>query len=799
MTRSTPTLRRLLLVGAAATLTGLSIGQLVAHGSGPGRVVRNQSTNGGAAADPAMSADGRFVVYTGSASAGRELVTTAVWLRDRSEGTVVELTLPQAGVRDGNSGSPAISADGCYVAAVTEIGYDLFRDDDRKGRWDVYRLQLPHCGGQPGEWKLVSTSTFDGGASDNALPAERPAISGSGSVVAYVHSFSDAEPEIAAVTVVDLTIPLGEPGRSVLAQGTPSSEPNGVYRHRGIRHPSISDDGSVVTYTSDAQSSLPIAEWGEGPTPGGFARSQVFAWSREDLDRTTAVTSVSLGSTGTADGEAQRSVISGNGQYIAFESTSRNLVANAVLVPCLVGCPSQVYRFDRLTGTTLLVSQVPSPTAVAQTPEATVIAADAAAHSPAITNDGSEVAYVTRAANLFATRPVGAGGPDDGDIVVAQVDLGTAYRASVGFDGITPSPASSGRPAISAAGRVIAFHTFAGSFFSVGDNLSSSNGQRQVVAVDRTPSLDMVDLDVGSAAVGYPGPEWYVGVINRGPGSFMPAAVVSSNPQFVVTGGSCQTGLPVPPGGSCRVQITLSPTELGPLTGTLTVSEFGFNGISVESSLFGAGGDQVLEPSPAAADMGAFIVGESSQPMSFNLTNVGFAPTSVATISVRGDHPKDFKVTSSGCKGAALAIGKGCAVDVVFTPTGPGHRTATIVATSPEGHYATILVNGDARYAPVLAASTATAVAGTRVAVVGTGFAPNTPVVLMWSDGTGVRQELKADKNGSFLELVLLPAGERAGERRLIAQAASGEYAAVDIQVLRAPVRNAGAGNWPGK
>jgi Tol biopolymer transport system component len=803
MTRSTPTLRRLLLAGATATLTGLAIGQIAVHGSAPlTKNARRDTAAAVSATDPALSADGRYMVFVSASGQPRDGVGSSVWLRDRSTDALTELTLPQDGTRDGNSRFPAISADGCFVAAVTEIGYDLFRDDDRNTRWDVYRLQLPGCGGSPGDWKLVSAAAFGGGASDTADPTDTPAISGSGAVVAYTHAFSVDEPDIAVVTVVDLTIPLGEPGRAVVAQGTPSELPNTPFRYRGIRHPSITDDGAVVTYTSDAQSALAIAEWGDGPTPGGFATSQVYAWSRGNPDRTTAVTPVSFGAGGVADGEADHSVISASGQFIAFQSTSTNLVDDVSLPPCVPDCVAQIYRFDRLSGSTTLVSRVPSPTPVTPAAGVQPVAANASSIRPSITADGSEIAYVTRATNLFATRAVGVGGPDDGDIVVAQVDLGTAYRASNGFDGLTPAPAANGHPVISSAGRVIAFDTFSGSFFGLpspsgGDALAAA--VRQVVTVNRAPMIAMADLDVGSVSLGYPGAEWYVGVINQGPGSFLPAVVVSSNPQFVVTGGSCQTGAPVPPGGSCRVQVMLSPTELGPLTGTLTVSEFGFSGASVQSSLFGAGGDAVLDPSPAGADMGTLIVGQPSQPVSFNITNVGFGPTSVASLSVRGDHPKDFKVVSSGCAGATLAIGKPCSVDVVFTPTAAGHRTATIVAATPEGFYTTILVNGDGRYAPTMAASAGTVVAGSRIAVVGTGFAPNAAVLLQWADGTGLRAVVTTDKNGNFLELLLVPVGERTGVRQLVAQVGTGESSTLDIEVQRSAVRRPSAGNWPGK
>ncbi|MEZ5256715.1 MAG: hypothetical protein R2705_07445 [Ilumatobacteraceae bacterium] len=35
--------------------------------------------------------------------------------------------------------------DGCTLVVVTELAYDVFRDDDRGTRWDTYRTVLPEC------------------------------------------------------------------------------------------------------------------------------------------------------------------------------------------------------------------------------------------------------------------------------------------------------------------------------------------------------------------------------------------------------------------------------------------------------------------------------------------------------------------------------------------------------------------------------------------------------------------------------------------------------------------------------
>ena len=130
-----------------------------------------------AGSNPSVSGDGRFVVYAGPPTAAGDTRTSTVWLRDRSNGAEVELTQPIPGVKPGNSTFPVISGDGCYAAVLTEMPFDLFRDDDTGNRWDVYRVKLPNCGGALNDWELVSTNAFRGddtAAADDIDPRHLP-------------------------------------------------------------------------------------------------------------------------------------------------------------------------------------------------------------------------------------------------------------------------------------------------------------------------------------------------------------------------------------------------------------------------------------------------------------------------------------------------------------------------------------------------------------------------------------------------------------------------------------------------
>jgi len=212
--------RHWILAGAVASVVAVGVTHVAADRRAPAADETELSVTPVAdvfSQTPSVSADGRLVVFAGRPLDAADTRTSTTFIQDRAAGTVAELTSLADGVRPGNSVWPVISADGCNVAVITEAPYDLFRDDDQGDRWDVYTQRLVECGGEPGEWDLVSTtrgSGFESSAADNVSPLFRPAISGEGAVIAYTHRFSIVAPELTAVTVVDLTIPLGEPGRA---------------------------------------------------------------------------------------------------------------------------------------------------------------------------------------------------------------------------------------------------------------------------------------------------------------------------------------------------------------------------------------------------------------------------------------------------------------------------------------------------------------------------------------------------------------------------------------------------------
>jgi Tol biopolymer transport system component len=748
---------------------------------------------------PSVSADGRLIVYAGAPTTSGDTRASTTWLKDRADGTLYELTTHTSDIRPGESVFPVISADGCAVTVITQLAYDLFRDDDTGSRWDVYRLLLPACGGQLGDWELVSASRgsgFESTAGDDVSPLYPPAVSGEGGLVAYTSQFNAAAPDLTGVTVVDLSIPIGDTGRSVSVAGTPGEAPDSTYKYVGLREPSISADGSVLAFTSDANAALMMPEWGTGAQPGAYAVSNVYVWDRLNLDRNTNVRRVSPTLNGDF-GDSYSPAVSGDGKFVAFVSTATSLVAGAVLPACNPLCSPQVYLLDRTAGSIELASRQAAPAASPGVPAAAPIAADSGAGQPALNFSGDELLYVSRASNLFETHSSAAGGHDDGDVILFVPSSGSVERVTVLSDGVTPAPAANSHPKLSATGRVVVFDTLAGAAYG-----NTATAGRQVGIVDHPPLLEMANLDVGTVAVGYPGPEWFLVVNNRGPSSFVPATVEVTNPDFLISGGSCVSAVatPVPPGGTCTVNLMMMPSVAGPLEGTLTISEAGFDAVSISTELSGLGGDPALAPTPGGGYGGSLVVGTRGEPIDFSLSNVAFNPVRITKVTVEGSNPEDFQLNLDECTRKTLDAGLSCKLQVIFSPTASGRRTANVVAVTDGGVYATILVSGDAHYEPKMAVSNTTIIPGSRVTLTGIGFAPNVPVTIAWGDGSGSRYDALTTGYGTLDVTLVVRPTERSGDRTLVAQAADGEAAVADVLVVGRSARaSAGAANWPGR
>jgi Tol biopolymer transport system component len=144
------------------------------------------------AAQPAISGDGRFVVFTAVASAAQLVVTPKpgnndrqVFLRDRQAGTTTLLSIGPAGTQGGGSSvTPAISGGGGVVAFASAAD-DLVADDANR-QVDVFAWSSA-----TGGVEIVSRSTV--GAAGNA-GSGYPALNGDGTQVAFASAATTLVP-----------------------------------------------------------------------------------------------------------------------------------------------------------------------------------------------------------------------------------------------------------------------------------------------------------------------------------------------------------------------------------------------------------------------------------------------------------------------------------------------------------------------------------------------------------------------------------------------------------------------------
>jgi len=256
----------------------------------------------GASAQPTISGDGRFVAYASSATnlaVGDTNGLDDVFMHDRVTGVTRLISkAPTATVGNGTSELPRFSADGgsvCFWSAASDLVIG-----DTNGTGDVFvfdlALNLP---------RRVSVASSGGQSNGNSAFGS---ISADGRFVAFTSTATNlAGPDSNGnwdIFVHDRQ--LGTTER--IGPAAP------IQWNADATLPSISDTGRWIAFQSSATN---IA----GPDTNGVL--DVFVYDRH----TSTAERASESSGGVeSDGASEDPAISGNGQYVCFESAGTNLV-----------------------------------------------------------------------------------------------------------------------------------------------------------------------------------------------------------------------------------------------------------------------------------------------------------------------------------------------------------------------------------------------------------------------------------------------------------------------------------------
>ena len=346
----------------------------------------NGAAGNSASSTPSISGDGRLIAFVSQAT---NLVTgvsgSQIYVHDRqtNQTSLVSrdnnASVTNAG--GGASSAPAISADGRFVAFVSQ----------------ATNLLAPGTPAMPAGQQIYVrdlqtglTSLLSGDNNPTPSPGDgvssAPAISADGRFVAFdslsTNLLAPGTPAVPAgqqIYARDLQTGL----TSLLSRDdNPTPSPgNGV-----SSTPSISGDGRYVAFTSLATNLV------TGATGVG---QQIYLHDRLAGANGTNVL-ISHDNSGApvqGNGNSSAPSISSNGQFVAFTSLATNL-----LTPASAVAGPQIYLHDWLTGAngvTSLVSKDNSATPVAGT-------SASATDTPSTNSDGGFVAFFSQATNLVA-------------------------------------------------------------------------------------------------------------------------------------------------------------------------------------------------------------------------------------------------------------------------------------------------------------------------------------------------------------------------------------------------------------
>ena len=318
---------------------------------GPG----GAQANGPSATDspPAISADGQVVAFS---SEGSNLVPNDtndhgdVFVHDRKSGETTRVSVGPGGAEatGGDSFSPAVSADGRYVAFASDATNLVPGDTNNATDVFVYDRQAKTT-------TRVSVAAGGGQAGDASFG---PSLSGDGGIVAFVSRSADL---VAGDTAG---------GEDVFVRDLKAGKTTRVSSGGSAAAPVVSADGRVVAFASAAPAVVP------GDTNGA---SDVFAFDRE----TGATERVSVGPAGAqGDRASVAPALSADGRFVAFASEATDLV------PGDTNQRPDVFVRDRRLGATIRVSV--GSGGQADRPSAT----------PSISADGRFVAFQSAADDL---------------------------------------------------------------------------------------------------------------------------------------------------------------------------------------------------------------------------------------------------------------------------------------------------------------------------------------------------------------------------------------------------------------
>ncbi len=376
--------------------------------------------DGNAQGAPSISADGRYIAFQSNA---KSLVPndrnndTDIFVRDTLTGFTTLVSISSAGIQaDGSSTSPSISADGRYIAFVSDA--DNLSSNDINYSRDIFvhdRVSRTT--------RIVSVAT---GGVRTRFPKYSPAISANGRYVSFASESEDLVKfdtnDEEDIFVHDLQTGVTE-RVSVSSSGGQGTFRSGLAEVRGRGLSKISADGRYIVFESAANNLV---------ASDTDAFLDIYVHDRQ----TRKTTQVSITSTGGQSRGADKKSpsISADGRYVVYESSAEDIYPGAKW-------GSNIFLHDLQSRTTDWISASRTGTY-----------ANSSSTAPHISADARYVAFESRASDL-----VSGDTNNRTDIFVHDTLTSITRRVSNGMTGQTNDVSEA--PVLSADGRYVAFES----------------------------------------------------------------------------------------------------------------------------------------------------------------------------------------------------------------------------------------------------------------------------------------------------------------------------------------------------
>jgi hypothetical protein len=190
--------------------------------------------------------------------------------------------------------------------------------------------------------------------------------------------------------------------------------------------------------------------------------------------------------------------------------------------------------------------------------------------------------------------------------------------------------------------------------------------------------LSTSSLSFGSQPVGANSAPQNFTLTNTGssPLSITGIGITGPNPGDFAQTNDCGTS--VAAGASCTFSVTFTPIANGNRSATLNITD-NAGGSPQQVNLAGTGITPAVTLNPTSLSFGNQNVGTTSGAKGVQLKNTGNGTLTISSIAISGTNAIDFAQTNN-CPGS-LAPGAQCNINVNFSPTGVGTRTASLSVT----------------------------------------------------------------------------------------------------------------------